>query len=511
LYCKFADLIAISRLVHLAGMMGRSVAISSATIPPDLAQGMFRAYMRGLACYNQFFTEAKQCGVVLCDEFKTVAGRIAMGDFQAYKVMHEAFVDKRVQHLEKQVIKRKGIIVDIPEAPDGGSRITQFFEAVKKAAISLHDDNYVMDKRTKKRVSFGLIRLANTSPCVACSLYLLSSECMLPNGYAIRVMTYHSRQILIMRHEQEKYLDAVLKRKYDSSVPVDIQDPVIRRHLDRIEEDNVLFIVVATPIEEIGRDHDFDWAVVEPSSYRSFIQLAGRVLRHRMVYADIIKPNIAVMQYNIKALQGKPQAFTKPGYEVKPYHLRSHDLHDIIDEGAFHKKIDAVLRIRKPVMNGTDKKDVSLLIDLEHMTMEDFNSAEPGPQGLSGWIDEYWWLTALPQTFNRFREGQADRKLIGVYRDGKIHFSMYEDGECIDCGDTLHIKQDTIEYGAERIWLPRTYEDALCRRIPEDDDLPEEELLETLSNKYGEITLPVDSGDETWFYDDQFGIFKKMR
>lgn len=505
------DLIAISRLVHLAGMMGRSVAISSATIPPDLAQGMFRAYMRGLACYNQFFTEAKQCGVVLCDEFKTVAGRIAMGDFQAYKVMHEAFVDKRVQHLEKQVIKRKGIIVDIPEAPDGGSRITQFFEAVKKAAISLHDDNYVMDKRTKKRVSFGLIRLANTSPCVACSLYLLSSECMLPNGYAIRVMTYHSRQILIMRHEQEKYLDAVLKRKYDSSVPVDIQDPVIRRHLDRIEEDNVLFIVVATPIEEIGRDHDFDWAVVEPSSYRSFIQLAGRVLRHRMVYADIIKPNIAVMQYNIKALQGKPQAFTKPGYEVKPYHLRSHDLHDIIDEGAFHKKIDAVLRIRKPVMNGTDKKDVSLLIDLEHMTMEDFNSAEPGPQGLSGWIDEYWWLTALPQTFNRFREGQADRKLIGVYRDGKIHFSMYEDGECIDCGDTLHIKQDTIEYGAERIWLPRTYEDALCRRIPEDDDLPEEELLETLSNKYGEITLPVDSGDETWFYDDQFGIFKKMR
>ena len=286
---------------------------------------------------------------------------------------------------------------------------------------------------------------------------------------------------------------------------------MIRRHLDSVEEDNVLFIVVATPVEEIGRDHDFDWAVVEPSSYRSFIQLAGRVLRHRMVYADIIKPNIAVMQYNIKALQGKPQAFTKPGYEVKPYHLRSHDLHDIIDEGAFHKRIDAVMRIRKTVMNGADKEDVSLLIDLEHMTMEDFNSAEPGPQGLSGWIDEYWWLTALPQTFNRFREGQPDRKLIGIYTDEKIRFSAYEDGECIDCGDTLHIEQDNIEYGDERIWLPRTYEDALRRRIPEDNDLPEEEILEILSKTYGEITLPVDSGDETWFYDDQFGIFKKMR
>ena len=67
-----------------------------------------------------------------------------------------------------------------------------------------------------------------------------------------------------------------------------------------------------------------------------------------------------------------------------------------------------------------------------------------------------------------------------------------------------------MEYEDERIWLPRTYESALRRRIPEDDDLSEEELLETLSNKYGEIALPVDS-DETWFYDDQFGIFKKMR
>ena len=24
----------------------------------------------------------------------------------------------------------------------------------------------------------------------------------------------------------------------------------------------MLFIVVATPVEEVGRDHDFDWAVV---------------------------------------------------------------------------------------------------------------------------------------------------------------------------------------------------------------------------------------------------------
>ena len=35
------DLIAIGRLIHLAGMLGRKVMISSATIPPDLAEGYF--------------------------------------------------------------------------------------------------------------------------------------------------------------------------------------------------------------------------------------------------------------------------------------------------------------------------------------------------------------------------------------------------------------------------------------------------------------------------------------
>jgi len=40
------DLIAIGRLIHLAGMLGRKVMISSATIPPDLAEGYFNVYLK---------------------------------------------------------------------------------------------------------------------------------------------------------------------------------------------------------------------------------------------------------------------------------------------------------------------------------------------------------------------------------------------------------------------------------------------------------------------------------
>jgi CRISPR-associated endonuclease/helicase Cas3 len=41
------DLIAIGRLIHHAGMLGRKVMISSATITPDLALGFFNAYQAG--------------------------------------------------------------------------------------------------------------------------------------------------------------------------------------------------------------------------------------------------------------------------------------------------------------------------------------------------------------------------------------------------------------------------------------------------------------------------------
>jgi len=101
-------------------------------------------------------------------------------------------------------------------------------------------------------------------------------------GIAPRVMAYHSRQVMLLRSEQERHLDQALKRKEkQDEQPVAFSNEVIRQHLDSTEVENVIFILVATPVEEVGRDHDFDWAIIEPSSYRSIIQLAGRVLRHR--------------------------------------------------------------------------------------------------------------------------------------------------------------------------------------------------------------------------------------
>ncbi|HBO71211.1 MAG TPA: type I-F CRISPR-associated helicase Cas3, partial [Acinetobacter sp.] len=76
-----------------------------------------------------------------------------------------------------------------------------------------------------------------------------------------------------------------------------------------------IFVVLASPLAEVGRDHDYDWAIVEPSSMRSIIQLAGRVLRHRE--KSVIEPNIVLLNQNYKALNGREICFARPGFEMK--------------------------------------------------------------------------------------------------------------------------------------------------------------------------------------------------
>ncbi|CAN8141281.1 hypothetical protein THIOSC15_2870014 [uncultured Thiomicrorhabdus sp.] len=148
-------------------------------------------------------------------------------------------------------------------------------------------------------------------------------------------MAYHSRQVLLMRNAQEKHLDVLLKR--DSEKPQAIfNHPVIQSHIQNSLAKNLIFVLVATPVEEVGRDHDLDWAVIEPSSIRSIVQMAGRVLRHRSI-DNLEHPNIGILQYNLKGFKQavKPPekryaVFIYPGYEDKDNPLTSHDMAELM-------------------------------------------------------------------------------------------------------------------------------------------------------------------------------------
>ena len=523
------DLVAIGRLIHLAGMLGRKVMISSATIPPALAEGFFNAYQEGWRLHQQFMHAPKEMHVAWVDEFQTEITTLStqtqiLENNQHYQNAHQSFISKRVAKLQTQPIKRKASLIRVADYqitklnPAQLEQATQaYFNLIQATIADLHQQHHSIDPISKKRVSFGVVRVANIPPCVALTQHLLNADWQ--SGITPKVMAYHSRQVLLLRHEQEKHLDLVLKRKEKAGeIPVAFKNPVIRAHIDGASTDDIVFILVATPVEEVGRDHDFDWAVIEPSSYRSIIQLAGRVKRHRN--QEVIQPNIAIMQYNLKAIKNdvKEAAFTRPGYEPKQKlkGLKFKNIDALLDESAINHAIYAIPRIQaKEALKPNEQ-----LADLEHQVLTDKLKAydNKGHKFLQAWLSEAWWLTAMPQVSNRFRDSAPDEAIYYCWHDGDLGFYLKTDrGVWAKCEAKMGIQHASPlnETEASRLWLNRDYEAILKSRCEiETEQVLNEELrkrLEKESKRFGEVTIPKakEGHSSECFYSDNFGLFYK--
>ena len=508
-------------------MLGRKVMISSATIPPALAEGFFNAYQHGWVLYSAF-KKLKHADVVSMwvDEFKTQIQMIEVNDktqiIPSYQYAHDKFVKIRADALAQQVIKHKTYIIKCEDLVStkpverlDESLQNQYFERIKQHIEHLHLDHHTVDAKTGKKVSFGVIRVANIPPCVGLTRYLLNAEWS--ENISPRVMAYHSRQVLLLRSEQERHLDEVLKRKEKQGEQLKSfldkdNDGIIRQHLDSTDDEHVIFILVATPVEEVGRDHDFDWAIVEPSSYRSIIQLAGRVLRHRKLTQDIEKPNIALMQYNLRGLKNAKVAFEKPGFEVNSdkgnFRLESKDLKQLLDRNILDVGINAIPRIQANQPLQATKK----LADLEHAVMADAltSYSKKGAKPLSAWLTQNWFLTALPQRFNPFRQSSPNIQLFATWQNDKLTFCEKNDlGEYIARDGIYRITPVELnEFEKQRLWLDRNYYDILrcmaVENLSENEDI--ETNIESLSKRYGEIMLPEYDENKHLIYSEQFGL-----
>ncbi|THB69730.1 MAG: type I-F CRISPR-associated helicase Cas3, partial [Gammaproteobacteria bacterium] len=510
-----SDLIAIGRLIHLAGMLGRKVMISSATIPPDLAEGYFNAYRAGRQIFSAARDRSCKIGCAWVDEFTTQVVSVEQVNQKSvnkyYREKHADFITIRVKQLQKQSAKRKANICycsDIVELSEANSEEIikeQYFNKFKHAIIEKHNLHSTVDKITGKNISFGVVRVANIKPCIKLTKYLLESE--FPHNIEIRTMAYHSQQVLLLRHEQEKHLDLVLKRKEDTNQqPQAFENNVIRKHIDNCGAENLIFILVATPVEEVGRDHDFDWAVVEPSSYRSIVQLAGRVRRHRK--ESVQKPNISLLQYNWKAIRSRDKSnkpcFIKPGYEgsSKETRLNTHDLSQLLDVGKIESCVDAIPRVQKS--NSSDHR-ISLA-DLEHYVTHTLltNYEINGPDSMQGYLDETWHLTAMPQQMHPFRNGEPSLNLYLYFEPEKeklIFAEKDESGQLIDRGNIYSVKSINLENkNLDRLWLNKNYLKILGIYSQQ------QELSNTeISRRYGELSFIYREGNE-YEYSDQFGL-----
>ena len=412
------DLPALSRLIHWAGMLGSRVLLSSATLPPSLTEGLFEAYRAGRESFQRNRGVVGRAHEVTCawfDEFECRSEPCV--DQERFRQSHALFVDRRIEHLAGEASRRRARIVDVSSPTQDRMDVCNAIAGeLPSMMIGLHQAHHDLDPVTHKRASFGLVRFANIEPLIAVAQRIV--ELGMPNDVRAHVCVYHSRHPLLVRSAIEQLLDATLQRSGSVSV---FDHPAVRRALESFPERDHLFVVVASPVAEVGRDHDYDWAVVEPSSMRSIIQLAGRVRRHRS--GACTDDNVLIMRRNIRAMQGRTPVFTQPGFESPGRPLASSDLRDLLLTEQL-APLCAVPRIRQRPVPTPDRN----LADLEHDTLQRLMLSQQG--GTTEYtVPDWWrtaaWLSGVLQSSQRFRAGPPEDTFAVVpsnEREGEFDF-----------------------------------------------------------------------------------------
>jgi CRISPR-associated endonuclease/helicase Cas3 len=404
------DLSALCRLVNWAGLLGSHVLLSTATIPPALAFALFQAYQEGWAQYAKANLDSWS-GEIVCawfDEWGCDNGQYKQ--FDDFKKAHEKFVNKRVKLLHNLPAKRRAEIVEV-QLQENSSIAENLANTIQDGVLRLHKDHCLSSKG--KTLSVGLVRMANINPMVAVAKALLKKN-VPEEKTCIHYCIYHSRYPLAIRSSIENKLDKLLNRKKADAIWAneEIQQS-IKKHP---EAQHHIFIILASPVAEVGRDHDYDWAIVEPSSMRSIIQLAGRVLRHRNIVPD--RPNMLLLGKNSKALGNNDICFERPGFESRNVKMESHDLFEVMSCEQY-KKITAIMRIILPKSYQINEQgEYRNLIELEHKALA--NQLFNKDYGARLWWDNQPQWCGEVQRQQRFRNSKSDESYYLWVDDGNV-------------------------------------------------------------------------------------------
>lgn len=300
-------MIAVLRLIQMFAMMGRHVICSSATISEPVAMAIHSAFVSGSDMFHAMKGEKRKSSTIMIDDLQQASQYDENDNFGEWvrgrhsKLFNE--LDKKPAYRMMQFLN-----------PENLSS-----ESISKSIISgidiLHE-NTAWKTGSGKNISFGLIRVANIKTAIYLSREL--SRHFSESSRQVNICCYHSNEWRIKRFLKEKALDEILNRKGKWKEKTE-SHPEVKSSLQGEESDS-LFIVIATPVEEVGRDHDFDWAIIEPSSAQSIVQTCGRVNRHRL--DAINKPNVLLLDINFNAQRAgdttkkkRKSVFTRPGLE----------------------------------------------------------------------------------------------------------------------------------------------------------------------------------------------------
>lgn len=503
-----ADLHALCRLVNWAGMLGSRVLLSSATLPPALITALFEAYQRGRMDYASVNGEPNPQSEICCawmDEYSVSSTSIS--DRADFKQQHHAFVLARAKNLlTQQKVLRKARLEPVSCSGVGKpDAVSAAVAVIQQQMLCLHQDHH-QTHPSGKRVSIGLVRIANIDPLVAIASALMATPAR--ENHRIHFCVYHSQHPLALRSHIENGLDAALTR-YDTDALW--QQPEIKAALKQATEQNQLFVVLATSVAEVGRDHDYDWAIAEPSSMRSLIQLAGRVQRHRQIPPK--SENMVILSKNINALAGNEIPYQRPGFESKERAFASHDLSALLQDVAY-REINALPRIQPPEPVKM-KVRYDNFVELEHAQLiytlfQATKDTKPRLSASRWWLMQPTWHAEF-QRLRPFRQSSPDEQyFLYLEEEGDTpDFRLFDVNATPPCYVPVNVIEPAELVLAEgnQPWFTMDTE-VVYQRLADYFDLE----LKDISTRFGEIRLRKDDSKATaWHHHPVLGVFRALK
>ena len=298
----------LQRLCYLAGLARKHVICMSATLSPILSMALFREYRAGLQA-NQRLTglsaDTQLVQISNTGEPACLAMPAGLSETPAAEAIR-MFNNASMAHQSGLPSKVRAQVLN--------ATVTQF-SRLKDELFQLHAHNHGIVDGVK--VSVGFARFSQIQSTQSFARYLMEAE--MPEDTEMAVICYHSKASALELSAVNEALNTLTNRK---GLPIGavLSDTAVSRFVTPLRQrvphcGNLLLVVVTSEVLETGRDHDYDWGLVEPSSHRSLIQCAGRILRHR--YGERLGEacNLSVIQTPLRALNpGDPlRVWAYPG------------------------------------------------------------------------------------------------------------------------------------------------------------------------------------------------------
>lgn len=469
------DLASLLRVVEAASMFGRNVIVSSATLPSVVALAIFKAWQSGNRLFSAHQGPNKRGNVfIISDKYDPV---IAGPD--QFPIIYDEYTNKIAEN-DHSVTKIARIVDFVAENQDEYFRF--FSDRIYFSIRQLHASNARTLANTK--VSIGLVRMANVSPLLYTVRTLLGRD----DNCCVYITAYHARDLLARRTMKECVLDAILSRHGNPEWWRNNEETnrIVQKAVES-KTPHVIFVVVASPVEEVGRDHDFDWAVIEPSSMISIFQTAGRVNRHRLLQPsqNTLGVNIHILNRNIAwgaNSRTKQTCYARPGYQI---HVDSKHTHIINNDVATCSQMLGH-ELEPDAMSPTWLRSIafpvtSKLIFGEHkcsfMSEDERGINHVIENACRAFDNKYSWMNSWIYKIYPWREGSPQTSFMVDLETRKVHLL-----ESKTTGAAIAKNVDIVENIHPQSWLSPTLQDVsqfieeISAALPDNKSLSTDEI-----------------------------------